>query len=74
MDRLHAALHRLTAALDRFETALGHYETRIEVERRSLEQVVGVAQAGEAQAKGVVEAVSARLDDAIGRLQTVLEE
>jgi hypothetical protein len=61
------SLARLEAAISRLDEALLAREAAW---ARSLDASRGA----EAEAKGRVEAVAARLDVAIGRLQSVLEE
>ena len=74
MDRLKTALERLDVAIDHLDTALDQRETRHRVEREELTCALAAAQGAEAEAKAMAETVSARLDTAIDRLQTVLED
>jgi DNA relaxase NicK len=74
MDRLKTALERLDVAIDHLDTAFSRREAHHRAERDELLRALAAAQAAEAEAKATAEAVSARLDTAIDRLQTVLED
>ncbi|UEM05526.1 hypothetical protein JL101_008845 [Skermanella rosea] len=74
MDRLKAALESLDVAIDQLDAALDRREARRIAERDELARALEAARTAEAEAKGVADTVSARLDTAIGRLQTVLED
>lgn len=73
-DRMRTALERLDRAIVRLEGALEARDGRLAAERDDLSRDLERARAGEAAAIGKATAVSARLDAAIDRLQTVLEE
>lgn len=68
------ALERLDQAIARLETALDGRLRRFGEEKAALLQALHEARAKEAQTRSTAETVSARLDSAIERLQTVLEE
>ncbi len=74
MDSLKAALERLDVAIDHLETALDGYAARRRAERDALVAALEAARIGEIRAREKVNTVSARLDAAIERLQSVLEE
>ena len=74
MDRLKVALERLDVAIDHLDAAFDHHKARVFAERDELARALAVAQEAEAEARAVADTVSARLDTAIDRLQTVLED
>ena len=74
MDRLKVALERLDVAIDHLDAAFDHHKARTAAERDELTRALVVAREAEAEARAVADAVSARLDTAIDRLQTVLED
>jgi hypothetical protein len=74
MDRLKVALERLDVAIDHLDAAFEHQKARAVAERDELARALAAAQAAEAEARAVADTVSARLDTAIDRLQTVLED
>jgi len=77
MDRLKAALEKLDETLDDLEAAVAEHAAR-DAERRARSQQLALdldqSRAAEARTRGAAEAVSQRLDGAIDRLQSVLEE
>ena len=73
MDALDAALKRLTKATDRLDSAVELREQRFDKERAGLHQAVQAARAEQARTQAAAESVSARLDGAIERLNSVLE-
>lgn len=74
MHLFEDALERLDMALDRLETAFEARERRLEAERRELAGALASARQAEVAARGTATEVAKRLDAAIVRLQTVLEE
>jgi hypothetical protein len=74
MDRLKAAMESLDMAIDQLDAALDRRDARHVAERDERARAWEAARAAEAEAKGVADTVSARLDTAIDRLQTVLED
>jgi septal ring factor EnvC (AmiA/AmiB activator) len=77
MDRVKAALERLDEMLDDLETAVAEREARdaaAVAERRQLVLELDQSRTAERRTRETTTAVSQRLDGAIDRLQTVLEE
>ncbi len=81
MDPVKAALERLDVAIDRLDASLDGYLARRMAERDELLRALDSARAAaaaarekEAEARKIAETVSARLDAAIARLQSVLED
>jgi septal ring factor EnvC (AmiA/AmiB activator) len=77
MDRVKAALERLDEMLDDLEAAVAEREARdaaAVAERRQLVLELDQSRTAERRTRETTTAVSQRLDGAIDRLQTVLEE
>jgi septal ring factor EnvC (AmiA/AmiB activator) len=77
MDRVKAALERLDEMLDDLEAAVAVREARdaaAVAERRQLVLELDQSRTAERRTRETTTAVSQRLDGAIDRLQTVLEE
>jgi septal ring factor EnvC (AmiA/AmiB activator) len=77
MDRVKAALERLDEMLDDLEAAVAEREARdaaAVAERRQLVLELDQSRTVERRTRETSTAVSQRLDGAIDRLQTVLEE
>lgn len=77
MDRVKAALERLDEMLDDLEAAVAEREARdaaAVAERRQLVLELDQSRTAERRTRETATAVSQRLDGAIDRLQTVLEE
>ncbi|MFN8720748.1 MAG: DUF4164 family protein [Rhodospirillales bacterium] len=77
MDRVKAALERLDEMLDDLEVAVAEREARdaaAVAERRQLALELDQSRTAERRTRETTTAVSRRLDGAIDRLQTVLEE
>ncbi len=77
MDRVKAALERLDEMLDDLEVAVAEREARdaaAVAERRQLSLELDQSRTAERRTRETTTAVSRRLDGAIDRLQTVLEE
>lgn len=71
---VEAALGRLDAALARLDAAIRAREARGEAERRDLVEAVEAARAAESTARRAADDAARRLEAAIGRLQTILED
>jgi hypothetical protein len=67
-------MHPLEAALYRLDTAITHLEAAIQARDGYWRAELEACRGAEAEARSRVETVAARLDVAIGRLQSVLEE
>ena len=77
MDRVKAALERLDEMLDDLEAAVAEREARdaaAVAERRQLVLELDQSRTAERRTRETTTAVSQRLDGAIDRLQTLLEE
>jgi septal ring factor EnvC (AmiA/AmiB activator) len=77
MDSVKAALERLDEMLDDLETAVAEREARdaaAVAERRQLVLALDQSRTAERRTRETSTAVSQRLDGAIDRLQTVLDE
>lgn len=73
MDSLNAAFERLGKAVDRLERAAVAREERAGRRERELNEALWDARAERNRAQESADAVSKRLEEAIGRLETVLE-
>ena len=77
MDSVKAALERLDEMLDDLESAVAEREARdaaAVAERRQLVLALDQSRTAERRTRETSTAVSQRLDGAIDRLQTVLDE